>query len=177
MKVLQDVFDTLKQFRARASSSPHLIYIIDDEEQTRWILKDLIEPLKFEVKLLHSGEEVLGALSQSRAPALVICSLAMSKPSAPEILKLFPRKGEMPLFLMMTSLSSRERLDEAIFLGASDSIEKPFESEAFVAKVQDLLKKYEKSKRPERTKRLKTESFSLSARRRLQQIRHFISRE
>jgi two-component system chemotaxis response regulator CheY len=96
-----------------------------------------------ELKTRNRGmaSDIAGSLGTGRAVDLVIADWNMPKMSGIQLLESVrrdPNLVSLP-FMMLTAENSREQILEAVNLGVTDYIIKPFSSNLFEAKLKSLL--------------------------------------
>lgn len=115
------------------------ILIADDEEGIRESLS-LILSDTYQLDFAHDGEETLSKLS-SQAYDLVLLDIKMPKLDGLEVLRQLKAKptNHLPPVLVLTAYQSVELAKEAVKLGASNYLPKPFEREQILSAVQGAL--------------------------------------
>ena len=115
------------------------ILICDDEEGVRESLK-LILSDDYELIVAESGEQCLECLSNSKDIGLVLLDVKMPRMGGLEVLTKI--KGARPdlKVIIVTGYRSVEAAAEAVRLGASGYIIKPFKSEEILATVRKQVK-------------------------------------
>jgi CheY-like chemotaxis protein len=116
------------------------ILVADDEPHIGRIIQTKLEQGPFRVTLVYDGAEALRALAQYPDVALVLLDLMMPERSGLEVLKTMradPRWAALPC-VILTAAGQDERYEEAVRLGASDFITKPFSPKRLYARVAEL---------------------------------------
>ena len=116
------------------------ILIVDDEEGIRESLK-LILGDDYNLILTEDGEQALEVLENSKDIALVLMDIKMPKASGLEILEIISQKYPDLKVIIVTGYKPVETATEAVRLGASGYIVKPFKSNEVLATVRSILKK------------------------------------
>jgi DNA-binding response OmpR family regulator len=118
------------------------VALVDDDPQIVKLLKLALEESGYEVAAMTSGATVL-SLIEKRVPDLLILDLNMPEPDGFDLLKTV--RAEHP-YLRMIVMSGLEGpvLEAAGFLGATATLEKPFEPDAMVRQVREVLGATEK---------------------------------
>ena len=110
------------------------VLICDDEEGIRESLK-LILSDHYDLIVTKDGEQCLDCLSKVKDIGLVLIDIKMPRVSGLETLKEIKTKHpSLPVFIV-TGYKSVETATEAVRLGASGYIVKPFKSEEILATV------------------------------------------
>jgi PleD family two-component response regulator len=117
------------------------LLLADDNEEMRFMLRDLFHSAGHEVDLSEDGLKVLTSI-QSREPDLVILDHAMPGMNGFEVcrrIKTNPFTSRIPV-LMLTAQSTVESKVEGYAAGADDYLAKPFDPRELRARVQALLR-------------------------------------
>ncbi len=118
------------------------ILVIDDEEIMRDILKKILSKQGYRVDLAESAVSARTMFAENTYD-LVISDLKLCDGNGMELLKEFQRISPAINFIMITAYGTIETAIEAIKLGASDFITKPFKNEEIIRSVLVSLKKRE----------------------------------
>lgn len=118
------------------------ILAIDDEEDYRVILRDVLGEAGFEVRLAADGTEGLQALEQFK-PDVVLCDWMMPKLDGQSFvakLRADARFKALPVIMLTVKQTSDDEL-EALHFGVDDFIVKPFQSEDLLARIRAVLRR------------------------------------
>jgi len=136
-----------------AAVDPRHLLIIDDEENMRHMLSNLLKKSGYRIETASNGHEGLEMVDQ-REYDFILCDLKMPNMNGMEFLISAREKvGSTPI-IMMSAYGSIDTAVEAIKLGAYDYISKPFKTD----EVHIVLKKAEERER------LKRENIQLKER-------------
>ncbi len=116
------------------------VLVADDEPHIGRIVKTKLEQGPFQVTLVFDGTEALAALAAHPDIRLVLLDLMMPQLSGLEVLARMrgdPRWSSIPC-VILTAAGQDQRYDEAMRLGASDFITKPFSPKRLFARVMEL---------------------------------------
>jgi CheY-like chemotaxis protein len=116
------------------------ILVADDEPHIGRIVKTKLEQGPFAVTLVHDGGAALGALESEPDVAVVILDIMMPVMSGLEVLRRLradPRWRSLPC-LKLTAAGQQEQHDQAMALGASEFMTKPFSPKRLLARVSEL---------------------------------------
>ena len=116
----------------------HKILICDDEEGIRESLK-LILGDYYELIVTNEGEKCLDILKNAPDVRLVLLDIKMPKVSGLEILQKIKEKYPKLNVIIITGYKSVETAAEAVRLGASGYIVKPFKSDEILATARKSL--------------------------------------
>ena len=119
---------------------PCHVLVADDEPHIGRIVKTKLEQGPFRVTLVFDGTEALDALAAHDDIRLVLLDLMMPHLSGLEVLarmRADARWSSLPC-VILTAAGQDQRYDEAMRLGASDFITKPFSPKRLYARVVAL---------------------------------------
>ncbi len=119
---------------------PCHVLVADDEPHIGRIVKTKLEQGPFRVTLVFDGAEAMAALEQHADVRLVLLDLMMPHLTGLEVLarmRADPRWSSLPA-VILTAAGQDQRFDEAMRLGASDFITKPFSPKRLYARVAAL---------------------------------------
>jgi DNA-binding NtrC family response regulator len=105
---------------------PDRILIVDDEESMREFLTAVLSKEGYSVQAVESGKEALEVLGTDTF-ALLISDLRMPEMSGLELVALARKRHPQLSVVVITAFASLESAIEALRLGASDYIMKPFQ--------------------------------------------------
>jgi len=116
------------------------VLVADDEPHIGRIVKTKLEQGPFRVTLVFDGAEALEALQMHADIKLVLLDLMMPQLTGLEVLAAMradPRWSSLPA-VILTAAGQDQRYDEAMRLGASDFITKPFSPKRLYARIAEL---------------------------------------
>lgn len=113
------------------------ILAVDDENDVLLILKSSLQSEGFNVLTAASGPEALAAM-ESTIPDLVVLDLMMPEMTGFEVLSRMREKPQLSAVpvIILTGASDKDKIREAINVGVSYYIVKPFEFHDLVSKVR-----------------------------------------
>ncbi len=107
------------------------VLVVDDDVVSRMVLMHMIDACgQFEILEAEDGADAWEQLAGGLRPAILFCDLRMPRLSGMELLarvKGDPALGAMP-FVLVSSASERDTVEQALELGASGFVVKPFEA-------------------------------------------------
>lgn len=123
--------------------SKHRILVIEDQEDVRENISELLELSNYDVEAAGNGKEgVKKALSSP--PDLVLCDIMMPEMDGYEVLYLLsknPETSSLP-FIFLTAKAEKADFRKGMNMGADDYITKPFEEMELLGAIERRLKKY-----------------------------------
>ena len=117
------------------------IAYVDDDLELRTVVAQFLEEEGYEVLLAADGEEGL-AMIITEQPDLVILDVMMPKQNGWEVTKSLranPQWNSLPI-LMLTGIGATLNEMTAPLYGATDHLDKPFEFDELLDKVEALLR-------------------------------------
>ncbi len=119
-------------------NNPPLILIVDDDWMSRELLEAHLDG--YQVMMANNGEKAL-QMAEANPPDLVIVDVRMPGITGYEFVSRL-RAGEIhqhiPI-LMLSGLEGDEPRRKALTVGATDLLNKPFDSLELIARIRDLL--------------------------------------
>ena len=114
------------------------ILVIDDENNMRWVLERALQKAGYEVVTAARGDEGLRAFAR-HAIDLVLLDLKMPGMDGLSVLReIRQRTRHVPIFLL-TAYATVPTAVEALKIGATDYVRKPFDLEALQTKISYAL--------------------------------------
>ena len=138
------------------------ILVIEDEQNVRSALRDLLESSGFKVYLAEDGKEGI-QLAGEIVPDLVLCDIGMPRSDGYNVLKSLQkdiRTKTIP-FIFLTAKAGMDDLREGMNLGADDYIIKPYKAGQLLEAVKIRLSKASSNSTPvnhQKTGRSSTEA-------------------
>lgn len=117
-----------------------LILVVDDEQDIRQLLKELLTE-KYEIVEAGNGDEAINAM-RVRMPILIICDVIMPKMNGVEFIKIM-KSQELTRHIPIILLSSKSAIEnqiEGLELGADAYLGKPFHPRHLEALIDSLLR-------------------------------------
>lgn len=118
------------------------VLVIDDEEDFRIIIRDVLLSAGFDVKTASDGQEGLAVLKDYR-PDIILVDWMMPKMDGETFcraLRQDPALRELPTLMLTVKQTADEEL-EALHFGVDDFIVKPFRAEELLARVRAALRR------------------------------------
>jgi two-component system response regulator FixJ len=115
------------------------VYVIDDDEAMRDSLDFLLDSAGFEARLFETAQQFLEALP-ALAFGCIISDVRMPGIDGIELLKRLKAVGSGFPIVVMTGHGDVPLAVEAMKLGATDFLEKPFEDERLITVIETALR-------------------------------------
>jgi DNA-binding response OmpR family regulator len=121
----------------------HRVLVVDDEKSIRLTLREALTDAGLPVTEAADGDEALRALDEEEAVWLMLLDLKMPGTSGMEVLRAaHEREGaERPHVAIITAHGTVENAVEAMKLGATDFIQKPFSAKEIRAFAERMLRR------------------------------------
>lgn len=146
-------------------STNSLVHVIDDDDAARESLEFLLKSAKIDVRTYDSANAFLQ--SGPGDSGCIITDVRMPGLSGVDLLRQLKARGSTMPVIVITGHGDIQLAVEAMKIGASDFLEKPFDDEALLASVKSALGQLEKdAKRETERAALNNKIASLSARER-----------
>ena len=132
---------------ARSSSSRLRALIVDDAESIRSYLASLLELKGFEVDTAEDGRKAVRLLEAGAAPDVILLDVMMpGEDGLTTLTRMRELDPHVPV-VMLSVVGTAATIVEAMRLGASDYLNKPFEEEELEASLKRVI---ERERRPGR---------------------------
>jgi two-component system response regulator ChvI len=116
-----------------------VIGIVDDDKDTRDLLKDLLEAEGYDVLSYADGVRALSAF-ETRSFDLAILDVRMPELDGIELLRRLRRSSDMPVIVMTGWVDDVDEL-VGLRVGADDFVHKPFSSRVLLERVRAVLRR------------------------------------
>jgi len=116
------------------------VAIVDDDEAVRLSTADLLQRLGFDTKLFKSGDAFLESGSLAGISCILL-DLQMPGRDGLAVLRALAERGDSPPALVLTAHGGIPAAVEAIKLGALDFMEKPYEADTLLAKIEEAVQR------------------------------------
>lgn len=149
----------------KESTEPVQVLLVDDERDVTDALMWLLESVKIQSRAFSSASEFLAALTQIRGPVCAVVDLRMPEMSGLELQQRLVDEGfDIPL-IFLTAHGDVQAAVNAMQVGASDFLQKPFNPQAFLASVNRIVRlARERHAQQQRDQELRAQLACLSAR-------------
>ena len=138
---LRELAQMVRQvFTPAAQDRRQRILAVDDEEDARLLVSTCLEQAGFEVETAQDGQEALDKVKRFQ-PDLVLLDVMMPRMDGFETcqrLRAQPATASLPV-IVLTAKSSAQYVKKAVSLKINGYIVKPFDSEALVDRIRQVL--------------------------------------
>ena len=110
------------------------ILVIDDERNMRWVLERALAKAGYDVVTAERGEQAIQRFAR-HAVDLVLLDLKMPGMDGMTVLRELRRRDTTVPILLLTAYASVPTAVEALQIGASDYLRKPFDLETVLATI------------------------------------------
>jgi DNA-binding response OmpR family regulator len=117
------------------------ILIVDDDRESRDLLREVLEANGYQVCAVHDGESARKELNGGGAYRTVIADLRMPGESGIELLKEIRRQNPAYTVILMSSFMSELERKQATELGVDAMLEKPFRLSELIHVVSEVTGK------------------------------------
>ena len=120
------------------------VLVIDDEEDYRIIIEDVLRGAGMEVRLAPDGQEGLRMLKEKPAD-VVLVDWMMPKMDGEQFCRAMraePAFKDVPVLMLTVKQTADEEL-EALHFGVDDFVVKPFKGPELIARVRAALRRVE----------------------------------
>lgn len=114
------------------------LLIVDDEPEICEFLQSFFQDRNYEVETAYSGEDAL-LRAEKKRPHIVLLDISMPGIGGMKALKEFKTKHVGVKVIMVTAVETREKIEEAIRLGADNYITKPLSLEYLEKDVHEKI--------------------------------------
>lgn len=125
------------------------IYIVEDDEDIRDLVKYALESASFECLDFENGETFFEAF-RKKAPDLVLLDIMLPGEDGLAILKRLRESGQDTPVILLTAKGSEADKVKGLNLGADDYIAKPFGITELIARIHALLRRTAKTEKEPR---------------------------
>ena len=114
------------------------LLVVDDENEICEFLKAFFEERNFQVIIANSGEAAVEEVKRTK-PQVVLLDVHMPGMDGMNVLRHIKMKFPKIKVIMVTALETREKIEEAMRLGADNYITKPLSLEYLEKDVQEKI--------------------------------------
>ena len=116
-----------------------LIFVVDDEPETRELIGDYLVMHGFGVRLLDGGAAMRGQMAMER-PDLIVLDLNMPGEDGLSIVRSLKAVNDVPVIMLTATASLVDRV-VGLELGADDYLAKPCELRELLARIRSVMRR------------------------------------
>ncbi len=135
------------------------ILVVDDDDSIRSYLARFLSSRGYAVEALENGEQALARLQAGNPPSLVILDNVMPGLNGREVLARAKKIDATIPFIILSGMGQIKTVVEAMKIGASDYLVKPFEEQELELAIENVLEK-QKLKDELQTLKKKLDTFT-----------------
>ena len=121
------------------------IMIVEDDASVRELIVCTLKSAGFEVRAYECGEELLKNYSEDDAPQAILLDIMLPGVDGYDIMS-YIRPMDIPVIFITARHEVKDRV-KGLRLGADDYLVKPFDVVELVARVEAVLRRYNKTER------------------------------
>ncbi len=131
----QDQIDSLFEGREPVSDkAPKKVLVVDDSDFMRMMLKDMLSQSGHTIVEADNGKNALKVLEQEK-PDVCIIDINMPEMNGLDVLKHIVSNYQNTRVIMLSALCMESIVKEAIEIGASAFVAKPFQADSIIKRV------------------------------------------
>jgi DNA-binding NtrC family response regulator len=115
------------------------ILIVDDDVDMAETCRRIFRRVGIDADAVYGGQEALDALSREPGYAIVLTDLRMPRMDGAELLQQIKKKHPQIDVIMMTGFGTIQNAIQAMKIGATDYITKPFDKDELLRSVNQIL--------------------------------------
>ncbi len=115
------------------------ILIVDDDVDMAETCRRIFRKVGIDADAVYGGQEALDALSREPGYAIVLTDLRMPRMGGAELLQQIKKKHPQIDVIMMTGFGTIQNAIQAMKIGATDYITKPFDKDELLRSVNQIL--------------------------------------
>ena len=115
------------------------ILIVEDNKELGTLLRDFLREARYTTAVAESGEEAL-ALYEAYGARLVVLDIVLPGIDGFTVCKKIREHGNTPILIVSAKTEKDDKLS-GLYLGADDYIEKPYDIDIMLAKIEGIFKR------------------------------------
>lgn len=118
------------------------IFVVDDDDEIRSLLKTYLEKHQFHVETAESGEAFLESFSQHPTADLVVLDIMLPGQDGFTVCRTLRSHSQVPVIMLTANSDEMDRI-VGLEMGADDYLAKPFNPRELLARVKAILRRTE----------------------------------
>lgn len=137
------------------------ILVVDDEEDIRELIVDMLTPEGYQILTAGDGEEALAILAKDADIDLLIIDQNMPKRKGSEVIEILRQQQRDISIIVASGATDRDLAIAFITLGVNDFFEKPINKQKFQLTVRNVVRMHDVQLAMKQLSRLNIRSFML----------------
>ena len=122
--------------------SKRSILVVDDDKNTRDYLATFLTASGYSVDSLGSGGEAIDRLTSGYSPSMILLDIMLPDKYGIEVLSSVKAINPTMPIIILSGIGQTKTVVEAMKIGASDYLTKPFEEEALELAIENAIEKH-----------------------------------
>src|SRR5438552_5360559 len=132
--------------------SKRSILVVDDDSSVRSYLSAFLTSCGYDVECAESGDQAVARVTSGFVPSLIMLDIVMPGINGIEVLERIKKTNSATPVIILSAVGQTKTVVDAMKIGASDFLVKPFEEQELELAIENVL---EKQKLKEEVKTLK----------------------
>ena len=115
------------------------ILVVDDDKNTRDYLATFLTASGYSVDSLGSGGEAIDRLTSGYSPSMILLDIMLPDKDGIEVLSSVKAINPTMPIIILSGIGQTKTVVEAMKIGASDYLTKPFEEEALELAIENAI--------------------------------------
>lgn len=120
------------------------IFVVDDEQNIRDLIRKYLEKESFQVTMFENAQNVISEINRLM-PDLLVLDIMMPGADGLELCREIRKRSEIPIIFVSARDEELDRI-LGLELGADDYLSKPFSPRELVARIKNVFRRLEKSR-------------------------------
>lgn len=116
-----------------------LIYILDDDEKIREIVRRYLERENFETQTFGTGQDLITAM-EKELPDCFVLDIMLPDTDGFELCRIIRKKSEVPIIFISARSDEMDKII-GLEIGGDDYMAKPFSPRELVARVKSVMRR------------------------------------
>jgi two-component system response regulator AtoC len=121
--------------------SKRSILVVDDDQSVRSYLSDFLASCGYTVECAESGDQAVARLAAGYVPSVIVQDIVMPGISGIEVLESVKRINPSIPVIILSAAGQIKTVVEAMKMGASDFLVKPFEEQELELAIENVIEK------------------------------------
>lgn len=117
------------------------ILVVDDDKNIRDYLSAFLTSCGYTVECMATGDEAISRVANGQAPSMILLDILLPGMDGLEVMKTMKAAHPTIPIIILSGIGQIKTVVEAMQMGASDYLTKPFEEEALQLAIENVLEK------------------------------------